>query len=201
MPSKPIADKSQCRYCKLRAPAVAMKLVKGLPQGECKPCNRNRQLRARLLANFHLGLYKSLPDLVAANVKTLATLAPGTYSLARNGLNTQVGYIIVQIDSICVNIYNDCDLFRYDLFGIASYLGNLNAFIDTKAAIPQGFNGAPVIAPEALQGLSRIDVQERLIWYNSALVAKAVKLIRDEVRQAKSANLAKARATSINTDA
>jgi hypothetical protein len=201
MPNKPTANKLQCRYCKLQAPEVIIKHVKGLPLGECRDCNRNRQLRARLQANFHLNLYKSLPDLVSANLKVLSILFPGTYSLSRNGLKTQVGYIIVQIDSIYVNVYNDGALYKYDLFGIASLLGNSNVFIDANAKAPASLSGEPAIDPDALQGVSPIDVQERLIWYNSALMAKALKLLRAETKQAKQANMAIAHAKRVKAPA
>lgn len=197
MPNKPTANKFQCRYCKLQAPDVIIRHIKGLPIGECQACNRNRQLRARITAKFHLGLYKSAPDLVAANLKTLATLFPGTYSLALNGLKTQVGYIIVQIGSVYVNLYNDGALYKYDLFGIASLLGNSNVFIDVKTKAPASLNGAPAIDSDALQGLSPLDVQERLIWYNSALMARAFKLLNERVKEAKQANMAIARAKSV----
>lgn len=191
--SKVKTDKTICRYCKLKAPDVAIALIKGLPQGECKTCKRNRQLRHRLQVNFHLGLYKAAPDLVAVNLKTLATLKPGLYALVRNGLNTQVGYIIVQIETILVNLYNRCDLFHYELFGIATLLGDSNVFIDSKTPYQANAN-RPAIDPSELADLRPADVQERLLWLDRDTQAKAIKLLRDEIRQAKQANAAIARA-------
>ena len=186
---KPRADKTQCRYCKLKAPAVAIACIKGKPQGECLDCKRNRQLRHRLQSNFHLGLYRSIPDLVAVNLKTLKTLGNGTYSLIKTTDKAQVGYIIVKNDTILVNVYKRCDLFHYELFGIASYLGNLNVFLEPCEAS----GNITAIDASALVGLEPIDVQERLIWYDLALQAKAIKIIREEVSQAKRSNMALAR--------
>ncbi len=178
-------NKNQCRYCKRLSPAVDILLSKGKPQGECRQCNRDRQLRHRIRANWHLGLYRALPELVAANLKVLATLPLGAYSLERRTLEGQIGYIIVQIDSIFVSLYNDSTLFKYDLFGIAAYLGNLNAFIADPIAAP--------IDLGSLAGLTPLDVQDRLIWYDIAYQSKALKLLKDDARKAKAVNMAIAR--------
>ncbi len=184
----PITDKSICRACRLREPEVSIVRVKGLPQGECKQCKRLRQLRHRMHVNFHLGFYRAIPDLVAANAKTLSTLHNGAYPLTKNTDRAQIGYIIVQTGSIYVRVYNDSDLFKYDLWGIASYLGNLNACIGSASALDR-----PTIDASAFVGLDPIDVQERLIWYDRALNAKAARMLSDGIRQAKAANMALAR--------
>lgn len=188
-----LVDKSQCRYCKLSAPTVTIALIKGKPVGECLGCKRNRQLRHRIESKASLGLYKSRPDLVSANLKILSTLPNGVYSLIKQSDNAQVGYIIVQIGSIFVHVYNRADLFEYELFGIASYLGDLNTLITPSRTLET----LKPIDWDTVAGLTPASVQSRLIWFNKALIAKAVKLLKEETKAVKAANMAIARARRV----
>jgi hypothetical protein len=185
-----LVDKNQCRYCKLKEPQVKIALVKGKPIGECLTCKRNRQLRYRIESKAALGLYKSRPDLVQANLRILSTLFNGTYALVRQSDNSLVGYVIVRNDSIFVSVYNRADLFHYELFGIASYLGDLNTVIAPSRAL----DGLEVINSNELDGFPLSEVSERLIWYNKALTAKATKLVKSEMKAIRAANMAIARA-------
>lgn len=183
------ADVTQCRQCKQREPIVKLVTIRGEPQGECKPCRANRQLRLRAERNASQALYRSRPDLVSDNLKILSTLPNGVYCLAKQCDQSQVGYIITQKDSIFVYCYNLADLFTYELFGVASFLANLNVLI----APSRGTDGLEPIDAESLAGLKPRDVQERLIWYDKALISKAGKLLKDEARAIRAANMAIAR--------
>lgn len=188
-------DLTVCRHCKQTEPTAIILLIKGKPSGICKSCKHNEDLRRRVQAKASQGLYNSKPALVEANLKILSGLCNGTYTLIKNTDKAQAGYIIVQFESIYVNVYNRSDLFHYELFGIASYLGDLNTLIAPSERLK-----ASAINPEALAGIQASSVQDRLIWYDRALVAKAVKLLKAEAKEIRQANMAIARAARRSTN-
>lgn len=187
--AKPKTDKLQCRHCRLREPAITIRRVKGLPYGECIDCNRKQQLQTRLKRNFHLGLYSATPELVAANTKTLPTLHPGAYALKLNTTKAQVGYIIVLNGSVFVNAWNQTDLYRYQMFDIASVLGNQNLYIDPK---PIQLSESD---PKGL-GMAVKPASEAMVWLDQALMDKAVKLVSAQLAEIKRANMAIARSNN-----
>lgn len=189
-------DKLTCKDCKLTEPAVSIACKNGKPIGQCKDCKRNYEIQARLRRNFHLNLYKSQPNLVAANLKIIATLQNACYYLTLATNKAQVGYIIVQNSEIFVNLHNRSDLFYKDFWAIASYLGNSGACIDPKP-IPNEDNGkAFQIDPNELASLTPTDCQTRILWLDKAYRDASLKMIRDEIRQAKQANMIIARSNN-----
>jgi hypothetical protein len=115
------------------------------------------------------------------------------YSLTKYNDNSLAGYIIVQFSSIFVHVYNRADLFELDLFGIASYLGNLNAAITPSRSLET----LTPVDLDTVAGFHATDVQERLVWYDKPLIAKATKLLKEEAKAIKAANMAIARANRV----
>jgi hypothetical protein len=190
---KPTTDKLVCRHCRLREPAVAIRRVKGVPRGECTECNRKLQLRARLKRNFALGLYQSLPELVAANLKALSTLKPGAYRLLDVATREQAGYIATKTGKIYVNTWNNEALFRRHWFEVASYIGNLGLYIDPKPAPIHGPNGEALELEAIGSTLALENAADRLVWYDPSLLAKAVRLVREDLREKRRQAMALAR--------
>lgn len=190
---RPITDKMLCRVCRRRPPDVEIRHAKGKPLGECMECHRRLQLQGRLKRSFALGLYQSLPELVAANLKTLATLKPGFYRLVDVTTKGPGGFVACKTGQVYVNAWNNEALFRRQWFEVASYIGNHGLLIESDAIDVLGSDGQPVSLEEVGLGLPLEDPAERLVWYDRVLQAKALKLIREELRTIKRETLAKSR--------
>lgn len=186
-------DKTICRYCRLKEPAIILKHIKGKPIGECKTCNNNRQLDNRRRLNFAQGFYSTRPELVAVNLRTLEGLMPGAYALSKRTTKAQAGYIVIQERTIYVNIWNEGALFRYTLFEMASYLGNLNLFLDAKPITILDAQGTSLALETIGEGMPLLDVTERLVWFDPALLGKAIAIVRAEIEAAKRATAEHAR--------
>lgn len=192
MPRK-LVDKAQCRYCRNREPLVTICRVHGSMTGECRDCYRSRQSVIRLRKSFHLDLYRSTPELVNANVKVLYSHQVGTYAIRFRPDKALAGFVAIKHGMIFVNIFGGQNAFQYDLFGVASFIGNQNCFIAEPFKVIDA-NGNAVPLDAIGNGFPIHDVQTKLVWYDKALQDKAVKVIRDEITDAKKRNMAKAQA-------
>ena len=188
MAYSPPRDMSICRYCKLKEPAVTLVYHKGKSQGECKSCKSARLSNHARKLNYAKALYQSLPQYVQINLKTLGTLQDGSYRLLRFLNQSQVGYITVENGQIFVTHWNERHLFLYRLFDVASWLGNLGLFLDSKPYSP------PESLAEASAGLQPVEVGDRLLWFDKALEARCIAVLEERIAKAKAGNMAKARA-------
>lgn len=192
-------DKLKCRTCRQSPPLVQIRHAKGKPLGECLDCARKLKQAGRLRRAFALGLYQSVPELVAANLKALAALQPGAYALRLNTTKAREGYLVVKRGAIYVEIWNDFALLEYRLFEIASYLGNMNVFIDPSPIDVLDGDSRPLALESIGAGMPLESPAERLIWYDPALLSKAIQLVKDEARNARRLNMALARSKNPNT--
>jgi hypothetical protein len=133
-------------------------------------------MRHRLETKAALGVLRAKPNLFTANYQMLSTLPNGLYSLVKQSDNSEAGYIIVQNDSVFVDVYRRAELFHYELHGIAAYLSDLNTLITPSRTV----ENRDTVDSERLAGLEPAEVSERLIWYNRTLMAKAAKMLKAE---------------------
>jgi hypothetical protein len=133
---------------------------------------------------------------VAANLKALAAVQPGAYALRLNSTKTREGYLALKRGSVFVELWNDSKLFEHRLFEIASYLGNMNVFLDPKPIDVLDESGSPIALDAIGAGMPLLDPAECLVWYNPKLLAKATSLVRDEIRKARAMNAALARSNN-----
>jgi hypothetical protein len=187
------ADRNQCRYCKQREPVVKIRRVKGEPNGECAECNRDRQAAHRLKVNFHTEVYRSVSVLVSSNYKILAVLKPGVYPLLSRVTKERIGYLAIKpmaSGQIFINLYNYNELYEYDLIAIASMLGNRNVFVSPDQIDLLDAEGTPLALERIGAGMPVKDACDKLIWLDKKLLDRAMRLVRDEINNAKRANMA-----------
>ena len=186
-------DQTVCRYCRQREPVIKLRLIKGLPVGECSACNTKRNLDLRIKKRFHLGLYTSTPELVAAVLKTLAGLKLGVYALLSNVTKARIGFIVVKDGSVYIDAWGNTNLYAYKLFELASILGNQGLFVDPKAIELKDIDGNG-IAPDSIgHDLPREEPGNAMVWFDQSLLEHAIGLVRDELKQSKQLNAAIAR--------
>lgn len=183
-------DPNQCRHCGLSPPVIVMPLLRGKPRGICNTCRRQVEQKLRVKSNLYKGYYNTAHNLTSVNYKTLASLKLGAYSLTARHTEAIEGYIVVKKDQIYVSVWNRSHLFHYDLFGVSTFLGNLNVFISKPTSLTAP-NGASVELESVGIGLTLENVQDALVMYDEKLKDYAVKRIKAEIAAEKRAAMGK----------
>lgn len=182
---KEITDKTVCRQCRKREPEIQIRQVKGKPMGICNDCRNTSEVLNRRKHAMGRDFHKQQQSIFSVNYRTLAIADFKAFPLKHRKDDSVEGYLVNLRNRIFVSINNGQYCFKTDLYGIASWLGNQNLIIDSKAIQLKTPEGEPVKLDEIGQDMPLQDVTEFLVMFNKKLREYAVNKVKKEMNSVK----------------
>lgn len=183
----PTRDASVCRYCKLQEPVITMAISNGKSRGMCITCRNSHDAITRRRQSVFKGFYTDTNALVSLNLKTLLQALPGVYPIDFTRDKARHGFIAIRPGEMAICLYGQTNVFRYDLFGVATWLSNQNLVVGWAPIALQTPDGAPIALESVGAGMPIEDITARLVMYDSKLREWAIKQVKAELKEAKTA--------------
>lgn len=183
--SRAKVNKNICCHCKLGPPLVELAMDRGQSRGICKGCRNLQQQHKRIKTHAFKDFYSQTHNLQAANYKVLAALKTGTYCLTYRATEKQAGYITLTEGAYYVSLFGENLLFRVDLFGMTTYLSNLNVVIGSDRMRLESIRGTRIDLDKVGVGMPLLNIQDRLVMYDVKMREYAVNKVKEEIAEAK----------------